>query len=299
MRKLSRSAREEQLHGLLNGTLFTFVEWPDGFTNNKSRVTLNCPKHGDWSTGFTNVLKGTRCSKCRLEDRTHNENDVISLIESRLKKGQRFISFKGGYENNYSRATLQCEKHGIWECSALHIIHSGSGCRKCGHEMTGFKRSTPLNVVIERLSNIDDYEFVGFENGYKNSNSKVLLKCSKHGKWVTTVASVSSNRHGCPSCSKNGFDPSSKGYLYLLKSKCSELFKVGITNNIKRRVVELKRVTPFEFTILDYIKSDGCNVIEIEKAFHKYFNNANMKGFNGSTEWFTWDDSVVEWFKLF
>ena len=298
MRKLTRSAREEQLLNLLNSTLFTFVEWPDGFTNNKSRVTLNCPKHGDWSTGFTNVLKGTRCSKCRLEDRTHNENDVISLIESRLKNGQRFISFKGGYKNNYSKATLLCEKHGDWECSALHIIHSGSGCRKCGYETTGFKKSTPLSVVVERLSNIDGYEFVGFENGYKNSNSKVLLKCSEHGEWVTTVSTVSSNKHGCPSCSKSGFDPSSDGYLYLLKSTCDKFFKVGITNNIKRRIVELKRVTPFEFIKLGHVKCHGQNIIEIEKTFHKHFDNANMKGFNGSTEWFKWDDSVIDWFKL-
>ena len=86
--------------------------------------------------------------------------------------------------------------------------------------------------------------------------------------------------------------------MYLLKSKCDKFFKVGITNNIKRRLVELKRVTPFEFVTLVCVESDGHNVVEIEKTFHEHFNSANMKGFNGSTEWFVWDNSVTDWFKL-
>lgn len=298
MRKISREDREKQLNTLLAGTPFTFVKWFDEFQNNKSKVTLNCPKHGDWSTGLSNVLKGTRCSKCRLESRTHNGDDVLCKIKSILPDGQRILGFVNGYKNNMSKVTFKCEIHGEWSCSVLHLLHSGSGCKKCGHETTGMKRRLGLRETVSRLSECDKYAFTGFMGEYKNGKSKIKMKCDLHGEWVTDVVTVLSNKHGCPSCAKNGYDPKIKGHLYLLRSSCGNYFKVGITNNIRRRLIELKRCTPFNFTHIDSFSGDGKVVFDIEKTFHASFNKAGKEGFNGCTEWFTWDDKIVDWFRV-
>lgn len=298
MRKISRQERELQLLKLLSGTPFKFVEWPYGFRNNKSTVTLNCPKHGDWSTGFTNIIKGTRCSKCRLDERTHNGDQVLDKISLILPKGQELIGFVNGYKNNSSKVKMKCERHGEWVCSVLHLLHSGSGCKKCGYETTGMKRRLELDETMTRLNKCEKYEFVSFIEEYKNGKSKIKMKCDSHGEWVTNVVTVLSNKHGCPSCSKCGYDPKTKGHLYLLRSECGRYFKVGITNNIKRRLNELKRSTPFDFVHLESFKGDGQIVFDIEKAFHANFKKAKMKGFNGATEWFLWDGDVIEWFRL-
>ena len=298
MRKIPKEDREKQLSRLLSNTDFKFVEWPNGFENNKSIVTLNCPKHGDWSTGFSNVVKGTRCAKCRQDDRTHKGDDVLRKVSLTLAKGQSIIGFVDGYKNNKSKIRMKCDRHGEWSCSALHLLHSGSGCKKCGHEATTAKRRTKIDEVVKKLNNCQTYSFSGFSEKYTNNRTRIKMKCDLHGEWVTQIATVLANKHGCPSCSKNGYDPKIKGHLYLLRSSCGGFFKIGITNNIKRRLTELKRSTPFDFLHVENFTGDGKLVFEMERAFRTSFTKAEMKGFNGATEWFMWDPVVIDWFRL-
>lgn len=298
MRKISQEDREKQLDTLLAGTPFTFVKWFDKFQNNKSKVTLNCPIHGDWSTGFSNVVKGTRCAKCRTDSQRHTGFDTALKIKNTLKTGQTFIGFDGEYMNNKTRAIIECDKHGQWSSSSLHVLHSGVNCAKCSSYGVGRKRATPIVELMNRFNDLDTYKFVRFESEYMNSSSKVVMSCPEHGEWVTQVQIASSGKHKCPSCVKYGYDPQLTGYVYLIKSECSRFFKVGITNNIRRRFVELKRSTPFEIVKISHFKCDGWLAVEIEKSFHAHFNSAKMKGFNGSSEWYHWNGDVVDWFKL-
>lgn len=85
------------------------------------------------------------------------------------------------------------------------------------------------------------------------------------------------------------------GYVYILRGIKFDYMKIGITNNINTRVGRLKRNTPFSFDLLSSRKFDvGSFAFKCEKELHTMFNSAGLSGFDGATEWFKYDESVVE-----
>lgn len=301
MRKIPQHHRENELSKMLSGTDYTFVRWTDGFKNNKSSVTLNCPTHGDWSTSFINIVAGRRCGKCAIESQRMTVSEVNKRISDSLPANQTLLSPVSEYTGNYSKFNIMCGTHGVWSASALHLIHSGSGCPSCAKVTTANKRRTPVDIVVNRMTEIlssRDYSFTGFAGRYENNKSKVNVTCNVHGVWSTDIATVLANRVGCPSCSKNGFDPSKPATLYVLRSDCGRYFKVGITNKLRRRIVELRRVTPFEFAVVHTINAGGSTISILEKSFHASFDRATLHTFHGHTEWFNWDDTVLCWIRL-
>lgn len=299
MRKpIPRTERENQLNSVLKGSDYSFVKWTDGFKHSKSKVTVNCPRHGNWSTPFNNIISGRRCNECAKDSRKHVESDVIAKISNILQGDQTIVGFLSGYNNNQSKITVNCSKHGLWSASALHITHSKSGCPTCGYDAVRIKRRTPENEVKLRLTLKalgSGHVFVGVIGEYRNSRSKVKISCPHHGEWVTDITTVLSGKHGCPSCSINGYKGKFKGTLYVLKATNDRIVKIGISNNVERRIVELRRETPFDFHVIDTICGDGGGVRQIEKAFHSQFESAELKGFNGCTEWLIWSDDITSW----
>lgn len=301
MRKISQSDREVQINNVLRYTQFTFVNWPDGFENNKSRVTINCPTHGDWSTSFNNVIAGRRCAKCSTDSRVMSIEEVTIKITENLKQGQTLIGAVEKYKSNQSKFKVMCSIHGEWMASALHLIHSGSGCRQCAFENNAKRNRTPEHIIVSKLNNYQfksGWSFAGFVDEYKNSRSKVYMNCVNHGQWETDINTVLTNKSGCSSCAKNGYDQKIPATLYILRSTCGLYFKAGISNNVERRITELRRTTPFDFEPIAKINHGGDIILRLERAFHSSFESAQMKGFEGCTEWFKWDHRVVEWVRL-
>lgn len=98
----------------------------------------------------------------------------------------------------------------------------------------------------------------------------------------------------CNKCSKNGFDPDKAGHLYVLRSDDYHLdiIKIGISNKPLNRIKHLRRVTGFEFRVINSVYFElGVDAFDIEtqlKCFAKYLGLGVDFGrkFNGYTEWF-------------
>ncbi len=58
-----------------------------------------------------------------------------------------------------------------------------------------------------------------------------------------------------------------KGYIYLIECQGTTRFKIGKTNNIDRRVKELKYQSPYPLILKDYLLSINTNIDE--KIFHR------------------------------
>jgi hypothetical protein len=71
------------------------------------------------------------------------------------------------------------------------------------------------------------------------SNMKRLWRCMEDSThtWTTTPASRTGvMKTGCPSCSKTGFDPNERGWIYFLEHQLWGMFQIGITNYPKKRL---------------------------------------------------------------
>jgi len=204
-----------------------------------------------------------------------------------------FVGWVGQYKGNRTPIVMKCEIHGEWQMY-LPDLFRGVRCAACKNV-----RNLTENEVLERIHNAcqsKNFEFVRWNTEYKNMRSRAIFKCHEHGEWSTQCYAVTNLSSGCPLCSKNGFNIKKPGYLYCLKSNEYDLVKIGITNDLRRRCVELKRITPFKFEILSSVyNKSGAVILALENSFHRSFESANLEGFNGATEWLKWNPEIPLW----
>lgn len=295
MRRIPQEVRESQITDAANLKGHIFKGFLGGYVNKDSRLIIECTKHGEWNPTISNYLKNNGCAKCHVDN--NRLKNAIDRVKSKLPNHVKFISLCGEYINQNSKVLIECEVHGRSTKSVTDIINKNSFCKKCGRESVGVQRRLPLETVINRVvekCQLNGYEFLSFVDSYKGKLSSIRLECKDHGVWETKYDAFMGSRYGCPNCRHHGYKPDVDGYLYILRSTCGQFMKIGITNDPDTRLNELKWYTPFEFNNIELMKSNGKNVQVIEKGLHTIYESAQMKGFNGATEWFKWDSSVVD-----
>ena len=257
------------------------------YVNNYTKVNIICSEHGHFAQTPNSHLSGNGCRHCGRQTLTTDQ----FIERAKLTHGDRYDYSEVEYVNNRTTVMIICSEHGHFK-QTPNIHLSGKGCPSCGGKL-----KLTANQFIERakLTHGDRYDYSMVE--YVNSNTKVNIICSEHGEFKQVPYSHLSGQ-GCPSCSITGFDMSKNGTLYILRSECGMYFKAGISNNPKRRIVDLRRRTPFEFEPIAKINNKGDVVFKLEKAFHSSFESAQMKGFDGCTEWFKWEHSVNDWISI-
>ena len=82
--------------------------------------------------------------------------------------------------------------------------------------------------------------------------------------------------------------------MYALRSECGGHVKIGITNRDNDRFSELKRNTPFNFSIIEKVSGDGLHIQEIERYFHGKYERSGFSGFDGATEWLVCTPELLE-----
>lgn len=71
-------------------------------------------------------------------------------------------------------------------------------------------------------------------------------------------------------------------FIYLIKSKDSQLYKIGISTNPHKRLRELQTGNPEELILI--YKYLAKNPIQLEKSFHNRYSYLNK-----INEWFNFD----------
>jgi predicted GIY-YIG superfamily endonuclease len=72
-------------------------------------------------------------------------------------------------------------------------------------------------------------------------------------------------------------------YVYFIQAGKKGAIKVGITNNVEKRIETLQIGNPYELRVLSLIPCESrAHAFEIERRIHKFFRRQNIRG-----EWFT------------
>lgn len=192
------------------------------------------------------------------------------------------------------KCTLRCIVDGyVWSTTPDSLTRNGRGCSRCQYARNGKIRRLNKDDLIERINKIEKIKFIGFCGEYKNSYSRVFLKCEIDGTlWNAGVGNTLRGR-GCPRCARTGYDPSKTGSLYALRSECGKYVKVGISNKPSQRHRQLGLDTPFKFSLVEQISGDGVKIRNLEKHFHNKYQSAGFTGFDGATEWLVCSDELL------
>jgi hypothetical protein len=86
------------------------------------------------------------------------------------------------YKHSGKKIKIICPKHGLFEQYPSRILN-GHGCQKCGIEKASTKKSSNKNDFIKKATKIygDRYDYSKVV--YKDSKTKVVIICPKHGKF--------------------------------------------------------------------------------------------------------------------
>jgi len=170
------------------------------YVNNKTKVKIICPHHGEIKQAPSNHMRGNGCPKCA--------GDKLRTIF--LKSDEQFIKDACvvhedtydyslvHYQGAFKKVKIVCSQHGVFEqVPSDHLC--GKGCSKCGAIASGdATRKTTKKFISDAKQLYDDlfdYSLVK----YVNAHAKVKIICSKHG-----VFEQAPNNHlhgkGCPQC---------------------------------------------------------------------------------------------------
>lgn len=249
----------------------------------------------EWAATVNNLVNHRRgCPQCGIVRRSGRRRAPAASRESQINAlaNISFVRWQTSYRNIYSKAICRCELDGTeWAASVGNLVNNRNGCPVCAGT---FKRTSAERILqINALPNI---RFVKWASEYANNTSKAVCRCLLHGEeWTSRVYHLLIGR-GCPRCAKTGFNPAKPATLYLLRSDCGSMVKIGISNNHEQRHAQLRRRTPFDWNCIELLHGDGEAIADMEKELHSITEQATFsQPFDGYTEWRKWDPRLLKW----
>lgn len=290
---------EERIRQINERPNTTFVRWEGEYKNAHSKAVCRCTIDGhEWVTRLQ--YRGAGCPQCAGNRRRTAAERIQQINE---QPNITFVRWDGDYRNCKSKAICRCNVDGFeWAASVSSLVHNRSGCPRCGVAIVANTRRIPAEEIIAKINELPNISFVRWESGYTNSRSKAVCRCGIDGfEWATKGSHLFGVGSGCPACAQGGFNPAKQGTLYILRSECGTMVKIGISNNYKQRHTQLERATPFDWHCIELLHSDdGSLIAEWEKELHSMTEQAEFKeSFDGYTEWRKWDPRLLKWLKRY
>jgi hypothetical protein len=176
------------------------------YINQKTNLTVTCPVHGDILVRPDRHLSGNECFKCANRYMSNTEEFIK---KSKLKHGNKFDYSKSNYIGSSNPITIICPTHGEFTILAQSHL-KGFGCIKCVNDNQTKATDQFITESKSKFKDKFDYNLVN----YKNSKTKISLKCNKHN-YVFDIRPDShlSGSGGCKICKSSTGELKISNYL--------------------------------------------------------------------------------------
>lgn len=250
------------------------------YVNNKTKVTLICPVHGEFSATPHNLLKGRGCPECaktkRVETwrKTNNKPKKETVKKPEKTKYDRGLEFekkaieihKGKYIyhpdeyiNSTTKTRITCPEHGDFYQTPGNHLH-GKGCPICANIARKNGRLRQREDVIADFRKVhgNKYDYSKFE--YVDAHTPSIIICPIHGEFKQTSNDHLTGR-GCPSCAG-----CKKVTIEDFKNRCDALYDsfydyslIEDFDNIKAKVTIIcPKHGKFETTVGNHLAGHAC-----------------------------------------
>lgn len=171
------------------------------YKNNRTKLIINCPIHGDFLQLPFLHMQGSGCRKCSDLKRSNNAKMSHEDFINKAKEihGDKYDYSETIYKSADENVIIICPKHGKFEQKRAKHIYLRRGCPECAVIKSAKKRSLSTKLFINKAKEIHgdkyDYSLVNYVNAHK----KVDIICAEHG-----VFSQQPSNHlfgwGCNTC---------------------------------------------------------------------------------------------------
>lgn len=183
------------------------------------------------------------------------------------------------YLNSHAKVEIICEEHGAFSQAPNNHL-KGKGCPACQNQQRAKTDEQCVRDFQKIHGTLYNYSLVAYINSY----TKVEIICSIHGVFLQAPHDHLKGK-GCPKCQCNNQD-----ILYVLKCINTGTIKIGVTNNLVKRVSSIGG----DLEYLQHVKL--TNPRSMETQLHQRY--AQYRLFNrtvksGGTEFFKLSDGQV------
>lgn len=243
------------------------------YVNSQTKVTIRCPKHGDFLIKPNDLLSEHGCRECGKEKNAKAHRKTTEEFIARVKQFHPEYDYsKVNYVDKNTKVWIGCPKHGYVDIPPQSILH-GHGCRYCGQDLTHKdQRKTTKEFVKKAKLLYPKYDYS--KVNYVNNKTNVLIGCPKHGYFPIRPNNIL-HGHGCKDC---GFES-----MKQKRTKSTERFvteakllypgydysKVNYINHRTNVLIDCPKHGEFYITPNELLNGHGCKYCGIESRTQK------------------------------
>lgn len=249
------------------------------------------------------LINGTKPCGCSKKPRWKDWQYLI--LAKRIGKGRFTVhGFAEEFKNQNTKLKLKCLKDGHeWTARIHDITNIGGGCPKCRFVTLAEQKKIPEHVALQKCIDIckqNDYNVLGFPNGYKNAKSRFEYVCKIHGKQGVRYSHFVNGGRRCGGCAKdenirrlredgngNGYYPERKDeqdFLYVLNFN-NKFIKVGRSFIVDKRIDSLKSLSKIKkIHKLRIFTATHQEIYDYEQELH---NELRERNFQHHVDWST------------
>ena len=165
------------------------------YVNNKTKVCIICPEHGEFWQIPSDHLNGKGCPQCAGNVRYDKDTFVD---KAKIIHNDRYDYSKVQYVNAHTKVCIICPEHGeFWQTPNNHL--NGNGCPLCKNRKIGDVLRDTVEDFIEKSNEIHGFKYDYSRVEYVNAHTKVCIICPKHGVFYQTP-DTHLHSGGCPKC---------------------------------------------------------------------------------------------------
>lgn len=182
---------------LKHGDKFSYEKTDLENRDEKGRVIITCPIHGDFLQTPGSHIAGRGCNLC-----SKPVFDTESFIkEAKKVHSDKYDYSKSEYIDSHTKLCVSCYKHGDFFVSPNNHLR-GKGCKKCADENNANKCRLSLSEFVDKSRKIhgDKYDYSKVD--YTNNSKKVCITCPEHGDFWQTPGHHMLGE-GCPICNES------------------------------------------------------------------------------------------------
>lgn len=153
----------------------------------KGRICIICPIHGEFWQTPSNHKNGQGCRKCMGEKlsllKRSNNNEFIS--NANIIHNNKYVYTSVEYINNWTKVLIKCPIHGeFWQTPHNHL--QGAGCPECKKLLISNANKYSLDEFIEKANVVHNNKYIYSETEYKDIYTPIKIICPKHGIFIQT-----------------------------------------------------------------------------------------------------------------
>ena len=140
------------------------------YIKSSQKVTIVCPKHGDFLQTPNNHLRGKGCKRCGCEAsaKTRKMSLTDFIDKAKIVHDNKYDYSKvTEYKDGRKKITIICPMHGEFQQSPADHL-AGCGCPECGRsnrsKKQALKQEDFINRCLEIHGNFYNYDDVKYVN---------------------------------------------------------------------------------------------------------------------------------------